>query len=262
MESNSGDPGPLETMATLNTVEEVARGVFRHRYVAPAIADGAEPGQFVQIEVSHLAFPVTRRPFTVSRVMEEEGAFEIVFEVVGRGTAILASSIPGRSLSVMGPLGRGYRTAEGSWALIGGGMGAAGFPFLSERVDVRLAILGARSTEQLLPCEAGELLIATEDGSRGRCGLVTDLVFEACLDRYDHLALCGPLPMMHAVVEFLTEDVLERTQVSAESRMACGWGVCEGCVIPCVDGYRKCCTDGPVFPASDIDWAGWMELCG
>lgn len=262
MASKTDGPGPEEGYAALTGVEQIARGVFRQRYEAPWIVDAVGPGQFLQIEVTDGAFPVTRRPFTVSRVIEEERALEIVFEVVGRGTAILASNPPGSRLSVLGPLGKGYETGGGSWALIGGGMGAAGFPLLAERVSVELAILGARSSMHLLPCPAGELLVATEDGSSGRCGLVTDLVSEAGLESYDHVALCGPLSMMYAVVELLGDDVLSRTQVSTESRMACGWGVCEGCVVPCVDGYRKCCTDGPVFPALDIDWEAWARLCG
>jgi NAD(P)H-flavin reductase len=77
---------------------------------------------------------------------------------------------------------------------------------------------------------------------------------------YDNVALCGPLAMMAAVIALIPEERHSRVQVSAESRMACGYGVCEGCAIPGVDGYIRCCTEGPVIRAHRIDWKAWMEL--
>jgi len=182
--------------AVLLEREEILPGVFRFLLHSPEISRDALPGQFVQLETDDGPFPVTRRPFTFNRCSPEKGQFEIVFDVVGRGTGIMSESREGDRLGVLGPLGNGYRPDPGKWLLVGGGMGAAGFPFLCRNVDVAVTCIHS-----------------------------------------------------------------SRVQVSTESNMGCGWGVCEGCVIPAAGGgYLKCCTDGPVFMGNDIDWKRWIEV--
>jgi NAD(P)H-flavin reductase len=138
-------------------------------------------------------------------------------------------------------------------------MGAAGFPLLSRHVRVRRTLLGARDADHLLDAGCVRTSCATEDGSRGECGLVTALCRKVDWGEFDHFALCGPLPMMDAVIRLVPEELLDRIQVGTESRMACGYGVCEGCAIPGHGGYLKCCTDGPVIAADRIDWPAWRE---
>lgn len=203
---------------------------------------------------------MTRRPLTLSDLDSDAGTFSVVFEVVGAGTSALASSPEGTVRRVLGPLGRGYRLLPGSWLLVGGGMGAAGFPLLSRKVDVRRTLLGARESSLLLTEGCVDARCATEDGSAGVCGLVTDLCRSMRWRDFDAIALCGPLAMMEAVVALVPEELHGRVQVSTESRMACGYGVCEGCAIPGRDGYIRCCTDGPVVAADAIDWKAWREL--
>ncbi len=234
--------------------------MFRTVLQCPEISASAEPGQFVQIEPSSTAFPLTRRPFTVNRVVED--GFEVIFDVVGRGTAVMSLVETGQSLRVLGPLGHGWRLeAGGDWLLIGGGLGAAGFPFLMDTVHCSRILVGASSADRVLPLGSpAGLTIATEDGSAGKRGLVTSIIEENDLLRADSIALCGPVAMMEAVWNSLPVQHRSRIQVSTESRMGCGWGVCDGCSIPVTGGgYRKCCLDGPVFPGSEIDWKRWKE---
>lgn len=211
------------------------------------------------MEVSHSPFPVTRRPFTISST--SENSVDIVFEVVGRGTEILAETDEGRSLRLLGPLGHGYRLNSGGWLLIGGGLGAAGFPGLAASIDGGLLLLGARSRDKLLTIPGLETVTITDDGSSGRKGLITDLLKTVCWNSFCGIVLCGPVPMMRAVIEMMPAEVRSITQVSAEARMGCGWGACEGCSVPKAGGgFLKCCSDGPVFPADSIDWERWEGI--
>ncbi len=219
----------------------------------------AEPGRFVQLEVSQGSFPVTRRPFTISSVAGN--SIDIIFEAVGRGTEILAETKEGRSLRLLGPLGCGYRLNSGKWLLIGGGLGAAGFPGLAAGIDCDQVLLGASSRGKLLTIPGARTVAITEDGSSGTKGLVTDLLGSILWDSYGGIALCGPVPMMKAVIEAIPVRARANVQISAEAMMGCGWGACEGCSVPKAGGgFLKCCSDGPVFPADSIDWERWEGI--
>ncbi len=261
MESRVADPAPIDSDAELMVTESLAAGVVRQIYRVPELARSAEPGQFVQLEVQpEGSFPMTRRPLTVSDVDTSAGTFTVVFEEVGAGTCLLGSAERGAVRRVLGPLGQGYDIGSGGWLLIGGGMGAAGFPLLSRRAEVRRTLLGARDADHLLDVGCVRASCVTEDGSRGACGLITALCEGVDWGDYENVALCGPLAMMEAVIRLVPEGAMDRVQVSTESRMACGYGVCEGCAIPGRDGYLKCCTDGPVVRADRIDWEAWRGL--
>jgi dihydroorotate dehydrogenase electron transfer subunit len=217
----------------------------------------------VQIEACPGTFPVTRRPFTINRCSPADGTIEIVFDVVGRGTTLMSRAVAGGTVRLLGPLGNGYCISGGTWLLIGGGMGAAGFPFLGERANVAVTCVGAVSERKILPGCPGEVRVATEDGSAGRKGLVTSLLSDAPWEMITDVAVCGSPAMMNAVRERVPESHRDSIQVSTESRMGCGWGVCEGCVIPGEDRtYLKCCSEGPVFRSGEIDWERWIEVTG
>ncbi len=257
---------PRDIESTVTGVERSPGGLVRLTLDtgSPGLAD-IEPGQFVQVEVSSGPFPVTRRPFTVSGLRTRGGRahIELVLDVVGRGTAILAEASPGDVLRVLGPLGTGWILRPGGWLLAAGGTGAAGLPFLAERVDCVASLVGARSSELLLPLSCDLELTATEDGSAGRRGLVTDLVREAPWDRVENIAICGPVGMMREMVGMVPDRLGGRVQVSVEARMGCGWGGCEGCAVPrSGGGYLRSCTEGPVVPASAVDWSSWTGPSG
>jgi dihydroorotate dehydrogenase electron transfer subunit len=112
--------------------------------------------------------------------------------------------------------------------------------------------------DRLLEIPSDSCRTVTEDGSCGRKGLITDLLDSVRWEDFPAIALCGPVAMMKAVVERMPPYARAITQVSTEARMGCGWGACEGCSIPAAGGgYLKCCSDGPVIPASEIDWTRW-----
>lgn len=247
---------PRDLNGIVNSVETVCPGVVRMAINAPGF-DGA-PGQFVEIEPSPGCFPMTRRPLTINRLLPL--GFEVIFEVLGHGTALLSALGPGSPARTLGPLGKGWRLSPGRWLLVGGGMGAAGFPFLAGSLsEPPLVLLGASTSVRLLHTDGDQLTI-TDDGSSGVKGRVTDLLVRTDLDAFSTIAVCGPLPMLRAVRDSIPDRHRSKVQVSTESRMGCGWGVCEGCSIPVSGGgYRKCCTDGPVFACEELDWERWSE---
>jgi len=149
----------------------------------------------------------------------------------------------------------------GKWLLIGGGLGAAGFPGLAASIDCDLVLLGAASRDKLLIIPGIETVTITEDGSSGRKGLITDLLGSMQWDSFSVIALCGPVPMMKAVLETMPVRAQANVQLSAEAMMGCGWGACEGCSVPKAGGgFLKCCSDGPVFAADSIDWERWETI--
>jgi len=250
----------IDPLAVIIGKDEILPGIFRIELKIPEqFSDEADPGRFVQIEVSPGPFPVTRRPFTISS--RSKDTIIIIFEVVGRGTEILAETDIGMSLRLLGPLGHGYTLNSGRWLLIGGGLGAAGFPGLADEIDCGLMVLGAASVNRLLTIPDIKTLSITEDGSSGSKGLVTKPLESVQWDSFSNIALCGPVAMMRAVIELMPRSSREVTQVSGEARMGCGWGACEGCSIPrSGGGYLKCCTDGPVLPAESVDWDLWEGI--
>ncbi len=248
---------PVDFNCAVKKREEVLPGVFKILFQCAGIASTALPGQFVQIEPSHGTFPVTRRPITINRLTDD--GFELLFDVIGRGTELMALMNPGDSARVLGALGCGWTIEPGSkWLLIGGGLGAAGFQFLKDRVDTTAILIGASSSERVIPLDGS--VVVTEDGSTGTTGLVTAIISEDYLSNADSIAVCGPVAMMEAVWNTIPEKHRHKVQISTESRMGCGWGVCDGCSIPMSGGgYKKCCKEGPVFPGIEIDWKRWKE---
>jgi len=266
------DPSPLRTDATV--LENRAEGGANRRLVLRIAGwPGFEPGQFLMVSPgSRSAVPRTDpllpRPMAVYRARQSDaaGEVEILYKVVGRGTGLMAETLPGQRIGVVGPLGRSFALPQpGERAvLVAGGTGIASIYELADRTrDRRVAVLlGARTADDLMGVEdfealGVELRVATEDGSRGVRGLVTALLEEALGDPGPtRVYACGPTPMMRRCAEIAAE----RSQpciVSLENRMACGFGVCLGCAAPLLDaGYALVCRDGPMFDAGALSWEG------
>ncbi|MCK9229481.1 MAG: dihydroorotate dehydrogenase electron transfer subunit [Syntrophales bacterium] len=273
----------------MKQVKERARGIVRsnrevapeHRVVRielPRTFAVATPGQFVMIRTPGADSPLLPRPFSIYSRDEGEGTqwIDLLYRVVGEGTQQLASRGNGDGIDVLGPLGKGFRIDPGlrRMVLVAGGAGVAPLNFLAEycrRNDVDRereiwAYLGARTAGLLAGLDRIEavcdrVLVATDDGSRGCRGMVTDCfrndLPSLARDGSDVYA-CGPGPMMKTLAE-LSERAGLQCQVSVEERMACGFGVCRGCAVKVRPAdpeprYRPVCTDGPVFDARDIDW--------
>ncbi len=233
---------------------------------------GFEPGQFAMLSPGARAAaerldPLLPRPMAIYRARERDGVpeIEIVYKTMGRGTALLAAARPGDRVRVVGPLGCGFPqpSTDARAILVGGGTGIASLFELARRAhgEIELCILlGARSETDLLgradfATLGAALEIATEDGSAGHRGRVTELL-EAQLARRGaaRVYACGPTPMMRAAFE-LAARTGRPCLVSLENPMACGFGVCLGCAAPLRDGgVGLVCRDGPVFDAAVIDW--------
>ncbi len=258
--------------ATCHIIDQVrlAQDIFHLVVDAPDIARVARPGQFCMLATAHGGGldPLLRRPLSIHDAWPS-GRLEFLYRVVGKGTDLLSQKGPGETVCVLGPLGRGFRPEPcGKSILVGGGLGAAPLLFLArslDRMDVTV-ILGGRSIHEIARLDAfegaaGEVLVTTEDGSRGIKGLVTtalerlDISSSSHTDAIPCVFACGPWPMMKAVYAWATAKGIA-IQVSLETQMACGTGVCLGCAIrPSTQGrYLHTCKDGPVFFGTEIDW--------
>ena len=257
-----------DVAAEVVSAEEVAPGHLALRFHCPAIAAQALPGQFVHVRVNPASTdPLLRRPFSVWAADRGAGTVDLLVQVVGRGTDLLAQLRPGAPLPMLGPLGRpfGLPATPGCIVIVAGGVGVAPLTLLAEHArrdgHTVVGLLGARSADRLvgrerLAAQCGELLVATEDGSEGRPGLVTDLLagFLRQTETRDLVCTCGPRPMMRRVAELCRAHAVP-CQVSFESWMGCGVGACLGCVVPeAGGGMVRVCRDGPVFEAERIAW--------
>ncbi len=236
------------------------------------------PGQFAMVSGWPGNDPLLPRPLAVFRSggSKGKGKIEFVYKVVGRGTALLSGLHPGETLSLTLPLGRGFDLEqEGrSYWLVGGGVGFSSvFPAaaaLGRRRARFQMFLGARTRGHLPPKEwtpggkePGRIHLCTEDGTAGYHGRVTDAVLERMkglsqesVERLVILA-CGPREMLREIAAAASERSVQ-AQVALENHMACGFGVCWGCVVTVWDGdrtaYRRVCREGPVFDAREVVW--------
>ncbi|MHB8926999.1 MAG: dihydroorotate dehydrogenase electron transfer subunit [Bacillota bacterium] len=247
-------------------------GLFhRLRLQAPAVADAARPGQFVHVRCAPPGQwdPLLRRPLSLHRIDRSRGEIEVLFRVVGRGTGFLAGLAAGDEVDLIGPLGQGFPTdlAAGETAvLVAGGIGVAPLVALAEELAAkgapRVAAAGAQTAAGLPAVEslgkaAGEVLTATDDGSAGHRGFVTE-VLAGLLGRVARPVVyaCGPEPMLRRVQAMLAEEGRPRRgYLSLETRMACGVGACLGCAVRQAKpgtAYYHVCHDGPVFAAEEV----------
>lgn len=252
----------------------VGRGYYRLVLKAPEAAAAAVPGQFVMLRVTENLDPLLARPFGISSV-PSRSSIEILYRVAGRGTALLTRAEAGQTLSLLGPLGKGFPMPEKTVTpvLVTGGSGFPPLHFLALRTNARAKVfIGARDKECLPPVSVLKSLkdhtqnvtIATEDGSAGRQGLSTDILnaFLTKEERKTHFVLyaCGPHAMLAAVSRIAAEHSIA-CYVSTEERMACGFGVCMGCSVPMkAGGYKRACKEGPVFDSREIEWGEQVRL--
>jgi dihydroorotate dehydrogenase electron transfer subunit len=258
--------------SSVQGIQRIAPDVYRLNFSAGAISRQAKPGQFLMIRPVKFREPLLPRPFSIHRI---RGNFlEILFKVVGLGTRQLAEAVKGDLLEIRGPLGRGFQVdLAREPVLVAGGLGVAPLLGLAEslsslkkwpfRVPAKL-VIGAKTKQELFCLREFEqacleVLVATDDGSSGHRGLVTDLLKKLFPDREAPPALyaCGPQPMLKAVGRWAVARKIP-CQVSLEARMACGLGACLGCVVARKNqagiSYVNVCQEGPVFEADQIVW--------
>ena len=246
--------------ATVTAVQRLAGDNYRITCELPEIAASARPGQFV--EVSTGGATLLNKPFSVARVDRGTGTFDLVFRVVGPGTAAIAAYRPGRRVAVTGPCGNGFPPVPEPAYIAGGGIGIPPLLFLVSEIGpdaVAATVLGARCADDLVLVDEFQAAtgssptVTTDDGSNGRRGFVTDVLEEWLARAARPVCACGPLPMLHRVAE-LCAAARAPLFACLEAYMGCGTGICMGCVIPTVRGMERVCREGPVFMGSDILW--------
>lgn len=238
---------------------------------SPRIAPIVHPGQFIHVLIPHLGESILRRPFSIFRA--DGDCLAILYKGVGRGTRTLSYLRPGETISIIGPLGRGYPAlSAGKFpVLVAGGYGMAALYLLARNTTPKgVAFFGGRSVADILCVKEFEALgwkviVTTEDGSLGTRGRVTD-----ALDKWiagdgsgviPELFVCGPSGMLEAVAKRALAQNW-RAWVSVDNNMGCGVGACLTCVLKVHNGqegdwsWARACREGPVFDAREIVWEG------
>ena len=209
------------------------------------------PGQFFMLKTLNNEF-LLPRPISVNYC--DDNSVTFLYRVEGNGTRVMSSLVVGSDIQALGPLGNGFDVDKimGRIAVIGGGIGTAPLlnlvKVLDKKVDVYLGFKDITYEVNEFEKYANKVLVATEDGSVGKKGFVTDLIN---FNDYDCVVTCGPQVMMDAVMN-QCEKSNTLCFVSLEKRMACGLGACLGCVIQTKDGMKRVCKDGPVFEVSEL----------
>ncbi len=274
--------------STVDVVDnvQIARDTYRVRFACPAMARQAVPGQFFMVRLTGYNDPLIGRALALyDTELAEDGEpalIDLVYLVHGKLTSRLAAFRPGQQLDVWGPLGNGFPPKPTPHLImVAGGIGQTPFltlarEFLGQRRygnpprtvtpshKVTLCY-GARTSEYLAGIEdferlGVEVLVSTDDGTRGRHGLVTELLQQVLAQEElpRRIVCCGPERMMEAVAR-LANQTKTACQVSLETPMACGVGVCFTCVARVADDvggwdYKRTCVEGPVFDATEIVW--------
>ncbi|MDD5952346.1 MAG: dihydroorotate dehydrogenase electron transfer subunit [Oscillospiraceae bacterium] len=233
--------------------QELTKGIFSFVVQAGEMAKTAQPGQFANLLAPGKTL---RRPISICEIDKEQETLRFVFEIRGEGTQLLSEFAVGDSFDILGPLGNGFQLGDTKRKalFVGGGIGVPpllqGAKAFGENATV---VLGFRSQNAMILREDFEqagckVIVATDDGSYGHHGLVTDCIGDV---EADVIFACGPMPMLKALTKVADDRKIE-CQISLEERMACGIGACLGCAcrIRREDGsetFGHVCKDGPVF---------------
>ena len=232
---------------------------------APSVSRGMKVGQFVMVRCGEAFDPLLPRALSVYRLRDGDDGreFGLLYEVVGRGTEWMSRRRPGDVVELFGPLGHGYSVRPGTHnvLLVGGGVGVAPLVWMADEQAAQdrsvTMLLGARTADALFPAAMlspeVELVTATDDGSAGHHGFVTDLL-PTYATWADQIFACGPTPMFRAMASVLRSLQYRKScQVLLEERMACGTGICYSCAVETRrNGMKLICKDGPRFELRDV----------
>ena len=279
----------IHTQVAIDENVRVARDTFRVRVCCDEIARRVLPGQFVMVRLSGCDDPLMGRPLAVYDVLPaaDSLAIDLIYYVKGRFTTRLARSQPGQLVNLWGPLGNGFPVLSCSHlVMVAGGVGQTPFLTLAKEhlgrqpfgwpprpaVHVRQVTLcfGAQTRELLagvddFEAQGVDVRLATDDGTIGHRGLVTELLEEILAaeaphrgsDDEIHVVCCGPEAMLRTAAQ-ITEKHRVPCLVSLETPMACGIGICFTCVARIRQGehwdYKRTCVEGPVFDARAVYW--------
>jgi dihydroorotate dehydrogenase electron transfer subunit len=250
----------LLVQAPVEDTIELDHSIFLLKVHSPEITSSIKPGQFLNIRVTDKPYPLLRRPFSVCDVDGEH--LLLMFNVMGEGTSILAHKPKGAPVDILGPLGNGFNLDDDydTAVVVGGGLGAAPFPFLQRMLNGKkeiLTFIGGRTHKDVITYGMENLHTATDDGSDGLKGNVVDLLNENIgLLKSKRIKIfgCGPTQMFRTLKVFCNKNNFN-CEVSTECAMACGFGLCQGCPIESAEEegkYHLVCKDGPVFNINDV----------
>ncbi|MCI6158518.1 MAG: sulfide/dihydroorotate dehydrogenase-like FAD/NAD-binding protein [Selenomonadaceae bacterium] len=249
--------------------EELSPNVYAYQIDAPRVARKAQPGQFIILRTNEEG---ERIPLTIADFDREKGTILIVFQVIGATTMKLAAMQVGDSLAdFVGPLGRPsvIQKLDGAMVVVGGGIGVAPtYPIaraMKEAGNKVIAIMGAKTKDILIMEDqmkqvTDEILVTTDDGSRGIKGFVTYAV-QALVDRGEkigQITAIGPVIMMKSVADATRESGIP-TVVSLNPIMVDGTGMCGGCRVTVGGETKFACVDGPEFDGHAVDFKGLMS---
>lgn len=257
--------------AEIVKIEKLKEDIYKFSIKAEEIVKNAKPGHFIEIRVVDAIEPLLRRPISIYNLDKENGILEFIFQVKGKGTALLAKRKVGEKLDIIGPLGYGTFSVKDykKVAIIGGGIGM--FPLyelakeLKEKTNTNVHVYMGFRNKDLITLEeefknvSDKLTITTDDGSYGISGFAINELKKDCeTEAPDKIFACGPLPMLKAVQSFAKEKNIP-CEISLEQKMACGIGVCLGCAVKTAKSpsdapeYWHVCKAGPVFNATDVE---------
>jgi dihydroorotate dehydrogenase electron transfer subunit len=217
------------------------------------------PGQFINIKINNF---LLRRPMSVCDIDHNNKILTIVYKIVGGGTAELTKLKIGDTIDILSGLGNGFDISHSKKkysVLIGGGTGVAAIYYLAKKLKEIdsdfFTVLGWRDKEQMFYvnnfCKICTICITTQDGSYGSKGIVTDILKER---RYDYYFACGPIQMLKSIYNLGVQKKVEG-QLSFESRMGCGYGVCMSCTCKTLFKNKRLCKEGPIIHSHEIDFS-------
>lgn len=250
----------IEKKALANKIFQMDLQIISDKWKDP------QPGQFLYIRVSDSNEPLLRRPISIYDYDNVAKIVKIVFRIEGEGTKRLSLRQKGELIDVLGPLGNGfpYNSFENNKGvvLLGGGIGVPPLYYLAKQLankGVRVTtILGYQSKQDSFLINEFTKLVETRvtsiDGSTGTKGTVLDVMNDE--DHWDTFYACGPTGMLKALKEKWFNHPIEGF-ISLEERMGCGIGACYGCIVKLdkaldTRGYKKVCSDGPVFDFREV----------
>ncbi|MFC2045114.1 dihydroorotate dehydrogenase electron transfer subunit [Chloroflexota bacterium] len=243
---------------------EVAPDIFLMSLEPLNMVFSVQPGQFVMVLCGEDT--LLRRPLSIHHLDDKTGKFSVLYSKVGKGTYWLSQRQPGDKIDIIGPLGNGFSILPNiqNILIIAGGMGIAPLYFLGDEAQKKgyqvTLLIGAIKANQLLEHTLKlpvKYVTATEDGSLGYHGMITDCVSEQ-VNSNSQVFTCGPIQMYRTLANMpILND--KPTQISLETRMGCGLGVCYGCAVRTRNGLKQVCQDGPIFNLEDIIWDDFID---
>lgn len=250
----------VKEIATVVYQSEIATDIYS-LLLKVSFARYVVPGQFVSL-YSADGSRLLPRPISICEANAETNTIRLVYRIAGKGTREFSRLNEGDTIEILGPLGNGFPISEYKdkrVLLIGGGIGIPPLLSCADSLTEPVFVVGYRSETYLLDDikRRGEVHVATEDGSLGTPGNVIDAI-KADNVKADVIMSCGPMPMLRALKSYALSESIP-CYVSMEERMACGIGVCLGCVCNTthVDDHShvhnaRICKDGPVFDAKEV----------